>query len=89
MRKVNTAAWLKSTLAKSRVTKKYQATIPAPVRKRLGLKPGDSILFEESKPTGAIILRRAELIDLEYLEAMEGTLSEWNSENDDRAYRDL
>jgi antitoxin PrlF len=89
MSKENTAVKIKSVLAKSRVTKKYQATIPAPVRKRLGLKPGDSILFEESTPAGAIILRRAEPIDLEYLEALEGTLSEWNSENDDRAYRDL
>jgi len=89
MRKERFAAKVKSVLAKSRVTKKYQATIPAPIRKRLGLKPGDSILFEESKPTGAIILRRADPIDLEYLEALEGTLSEWNSENDDRAYRDL
>jgi antitoxin PrlF len=89
MGKVCSAAKVKSVLAKSRLTKKYQATIPAPVRKRLGLKPGDSILFEESKPTGAIILRRGDPIDLEYLEALEGTLSEWNSENDDRAYRDL
>ncbi|HEY1852920.1 MAG TPA: AbrB/MazE/SpoVT family DNA-binding domain-containing protein [Candidatus Binataceae bacterium] len=89
MRKVSNAAKVKSVVAKSRVTKKYQATIPAPVRQRLGLRPGDSILFEESKPTGAIILRRADPIDLEYLEALEGTLSEWNSENDDRAYRDL
>ena len=89
MGKVSNAAKVKSVLAKSRVTKKYQATIPAPVRKRLGLKPGDSILFEESKPAGAIVLRRADPIDLEYLEALEGTLSEWNSENDDRAYRDL
>jgi antitoxin PrlF len=89
MRKVSNAAKVKSVVAKSRVTKKYQATIPAPVRQRLGLRPGDSILFEESKPTGAIILLRADPIDLEYLEALEGTLSEWNSENDDRAYRDL
>jgi antitoxin PrlF len=89
MSKVIIAAKVRSVLAKSRVTKKYQATIPAPVRKRLGLKAGDSILFEESKPTGTITLRRANPIDLEYLEALQGTLSEWNSENDDRAYRDL
>jgi AbrB family looped-hinge helix DNA binding protein len=89
MTKATNAAKVKSVLAKSRLTKKYQATIPAPVRKRLGLKAGDSILFEESKPTGAIMLRRANPIDLEYLEALQGTLNEWNSENDDRAYRDL
>ena len=76
-------------MIRSRLTKKYQATIPAPVRKKLGLKPGDSILFEESKPTGTIILRRAEPLDIEYLAALEGTLSEWDSENDARSYRDL
>ena len=34
-------------------------------------------------------LRDSESLDLEFLCALEGTLSEWNSENDDRAYRDL
>ena len=89
MRKLSSVARKSYPIAKSRLTVKYQATIPAPVRKRLGLSPGDSILFEESKPTGAIILRRAEPLDLEYLEALERTLSEWDSENDELAYRDL
>ncbi len=89
MRKVSSTANAKSAVAKSRLTKKYQATIPALVRKQLGLKPGDAIMFEESKPTGTIILRRAEPLDLEYLEALEHTLSEWDSENDDHSYRDL
>jgi hypothetical protein len=38
-------------------------------------------MFEESK--------NAAPLDLEYLQALEQTLDEWNSENDDRAYRDL
>jgi antitoxin PrlF len=75
MRKVSSVARKSAPIAKSRLTIKYQATIP--------------ILFEESKPTGAIILRRAEPLDIEYLEALERTLSEWDSENDERAYRDL
>jgi antitoxin PrlF len=75
-------------LATSRLTSKGQATIPAPVRKRLHLKPGDSVVFEESK-TGTVCVRKAEPLEIEFLSALEGTLSEWNSENDDKAYGDL
>lgn len=75
-------------IAKSRLTSKSQATVPARVRKRLNLKPGDTVIFEEAAD-GAVCIRKAELLDLEFLSALETTLSEWNSENDDRAYRDL
>jgi len=33
--------------------------------------------------------REAEPLDLEFLSALEKTLSEWNSENDENAYSDL
>lgn len=75
-------------IASSRLTTKGQATVPLSVRKRLHLKPGDTVLFEESE-TGAIRIRKAEPLDLEFLSALEKTLSEWNSKNDERAYRDL
>lgn len=75
-------------IAKSRLTIKSQATVPARVRKRLNLKPGDTVIFEETAD-GAVCIRKAEPLDLEFLSALETTLSEWNSENDDRAYRDL
>lgn len=78
----------RSVRAISRVTSKGQATIPAQVRAKLNLKPGDSVIFEESK-AGAIYLRKAEPLDVEFLSALQGTLSEWNSENDDKAYGDL
>jgi antitoxin PrlF len=58
------------------------------VRKRLHLKPGDTVIFEKSE-AGAISIRKAEPLDLEFLPALEKPLSEWNSENDDRAYCDL
>ena len=74
-------------IAKSRLTSKSQATVPAGVRKRLSLKPGDMLLFEESE-AGTISIRKAEPLDIEFLSALETTLSEWNSDNDDRAYRD-
>lgn len=75
-------------IASSRLTSKSQATVPASVRKKLNLKPGDTVIFEESEP-GTVRIRKAEPLDLEFLSALENTLSEWNSENDDRAYRDL
>ena len=75
-------------IASSRLTSKGQATVPATVRKKLNLKAGDTIIFEESA-AGSVCLRKAEPLDLEFLSALEKTLSEWNSENDEQAYRDL
>jgi antitoxin PrlF len=75
-------------IASSRLTSKGQATVPAKVRKKLHLEPGDTVIFGESE-AGLICLRKGEPLDLEFLSALEGTLSEWNSENDDQAYRDL
>jgi antitoxin PrlF len=75
-------------IAASRLTSKSQATVPAAVRKRLNLHPGDTVVFEESA-AGAVSIRKAAPLDLEFLAALESTLAEWNSENDDRAYRDL
>ena len=75
-------------LASSRLTSKGQATVPAAVRRQLALKPGDTVIFEQSS-AGTVYLRKAEPLDLEFLSALEKTLSEWNSENDEQAYRDL
>ncbi len=75
-------------IASSRLTSKSQTTVPAAVRKRLNLRPGDTVIFEEAEP-GTARIRKAEPLDLEFLTALEGTLSEWNSDNDERAYRDL
>jgi len=71
----------------SKVTSKYQATIPLAVRRKLGLKPGDAVVFEIENDT--ITVRRATALDREYAKALEGTLSEWLSKEDDEAYRGL
>lgn len=75
-------------LATSRITSKSQITIPAAVRTKLNLGPGDTLMFEESE-TGTVYIRKSEPFDTEFLSALEGTLSEWNSENDNKAYGDL
>jgi len=75
-------------IASSRLTSKGQATVPLPVRKKLHLEPGDTLVFEESQ-AGTVRIRKAEPLDLEFLKALERTLSEWNSDNDEKAYDDL
>ncbi len=71
----------------SKVTSKYQATIPLAVRRKLGLKPGDAVVFEIEND--AVTVRRATVLDREYAKALEGTLSEWLSKEDEEAYRGL
>jgi AbrB family looped-hinge helix DNA binding protein len=71
----------------SKVTSKYQATIPLKVRKLLGIKQGDAVVYDIKN--GEVRLRRATPMDLVYSSAVAATLTEWNSRADDDAYRDL
>ncbi len=71
----------------SRLTKKYQATVPEPVRRFLQLKAGDRIAFEIEENT--ITVRKASDADLEFARSLETMLSEWSSPFDEEAYRDL
>ncbi|MBC2716912.1 MAG: AbrB/MazE/SpoVT family DNA-binding domain-containing protein [Desulfobacteraceae bacterium] len=71
----------------SKLTKKYQATVPEVVRKKLGLSAGDVIAFEIDNDI--IKLRKARPIDIEFSSALVPTLSEWESQNDEEAYYDL
>ena len=73
--------------AKSKLTSKYQTTIPQEVRKLLLLRKGDEVVFEIEN--GQVVLRKATALDLEYLSSVESTLSEWNSDNDEEAYKGL
>lgn len=71
----------------SKLTSKFQATIPLAVRRKLGLKPGDAVVFEIENDV--ITVRRATALDWEYAKSLEGTLTEWLSKEDDEAYRGL
>ena len=73
--------------ATSKLTKKYQATVPEVVRKKLKLNAGDVIAFEIEDEI--IKLRKARPIDIEFSSALVPTLSEWESQNDEEAYNDL
>lgn len=75
------------TITTSRLTSKYQATIPGAVRQALDLRAGDVISFEIED--GEIRLRKARPLDLAFTHAVEGNLSEWESDTDEEAYREL
>ncbi len=66
----------------STLSAKGQTTIPGPVRKRLGLEPGDVLRYEVTSE-GTIQLHKVRRIDVAWAQAIEGTLSEWLSEADD------
>lgn len=75
-------------LAIAKITAKGQTTIPQDVRTALHVAPGDMIAWEVGAD-GTAIVRRAQPLDLEYLRAVEGTLSEWAGKADEEAYRGL
>ena len=71
----------------SRLTGKYQATVPASVRRTLGVGAGDRIAWEVNGDT--VVLSRAKLKDDSFEAALIDTLSEWASAEDEAAWRDL
>ena len=75
------------TSATSKLTSKYQATIPKSVREHLGLAAGDTVLFHLDGDR--VTLERAQPVDLVYLRALESTLSEWLSDADEEAFDGL
>jgi len=73
----------------SKLTTKCQATIPEKIRGILNLQAGDSVVFDITQDE-KVFIRKATPIDFEFAQALEGTLvSEWLSEYDEEAYRDL
>ncbi len=75
-------------IAVPKITAKGQTTIPQDVRAALHVAPGDLIAWEVGAD-GTATVRRVQPMDVEYLRAVEGTLSEWASEADEDAYRGL
>ena len=75
-------------VAVGKITAKGQTTIPQDVRAALQVAPGDLIAWEVGTD-GTARVRRVQPIDLEYLRAVQGTLSEWTSAADEEAYRGL
>ena len=72
----------------SKVSSKGQVTIPIEVRKVLGIQPGDFIEYEIQEGKGAL-LRRVSPFDAAFHHALNDTLEEWASPEDDEAFSDL
>ena len=72
----------------SKITAKGQTTVPREVRAALDSKPGD-LLAWDVQPGGRVAVRRIQPMDLEYMKAVQGTLSEWHTAEDEKAYGKL
>ena len=72
----------------SKITSKGQTTVPQEVRNVLKSKPGD-LLAWEIDDKGDVSVRRVRPVDVEYLRAVEKTMSEWGTAEDEAAYGDL
>ena len=66
----------KAMTAIGKITVKGQTTIPREIRAALKVKSGDLLAWDVS-PSGHVEVRRVQPLDIEYLWALEGTLSEW------------
>jgi antitoxin PrlF len=77
-----------SRRAVSKLTSKYQTTVPAPVREALLLEKGDALLFEIAED-GLVTVRKAVPTDDALERALGASLAEWESPEDEQAYRDL
>lgn len=69
-------------MIQSRITSKAQTTIPAPVRKALGLREGDLVAYRIEE--GRVIMTRAEPVEDPF-----ATFSEWSSQADRDGYADF
>lgn len=72
----------------AKITAKGQTTVPREIRTLLEIGPGDLIAWEVEQD-GRVAVRRVRPLDLEYLQAIQSTLSEWGSSEDEATYRDL
>lgn len=73
-----------SRAASARLSTKAQLVIPKRIRDRLGIGPGDRVLFVERE--GEVVIRP---VPREAAEDPLAVFTEWSGEADERAYDDL
>lgn len=72
----------------SKVTVKGQVTLPKEIRERLHVKAGDILAYEVQG--NGVMVRKLAPFDREWHQALSATLAgEWNSPEDEEAFRDL
>lgn len=74
-------------LATTKITSKGQISVPKSIRERLGVKPGDTLVYEASG--NAVTLKRLEPFDAALHAALAETLNAWDSPEDDAAFSHL
>lgn len=73
----------------TKLTSKFQTTIPASVRKAMGLKKGDHLL-QRVLPSGALFITKIDAEEYGWLKlAQDSFAKEWLSPEDEEAFRDL
>ena len=71
----------------ARLTSKGQVTVPKEVRFQLNLEAGDVLSF--AVEGGEVRVRKVGLFDPAWHLALSATIDEWNSAEDNEAFRDL
>ena len=71
----------------SKLSTKGQVTIPAGLRKAIGIKPGDMVAYELRGKS--LKIKKIDPFDAAYHVAVAETLGEWNSPEDEEAFNDL
>lgn len=71
----------------SKLSSKSQVTLPKEVRAALKLHAGDVIAYQIEGDV--VSLRRVEPFDAAFHQALNTTLDEWSSDEDEEAFRDL
>jgi AbrB family looped-hinge helix DNA binding protein len=71
----------------ARISSKGQSTIPAEIRRKLAVRPGDSIGFVIDGER--VTLQKVQPLDAAFLRLATEAFSEWNSPEADEAFRDL
>ncbi len=71
----------------SKISSKGQVTLPKRVRERLGAEPGDLVAYEFKGDT--VTITRIKPFDKVFHASVGQTLDEWNTPEDDEAFRGL
>ncbi len=71
----------------AKLTSKGQMTIPKRLRERFHMEAGDLVAL--SVEGDRIVMHKITPESDDYLQAVEGTLAEWRSPEDEKAWRDL
>jgi antitoxin PrlF len=71
----------------SKITSKSQTTLPKAVRDRLQVQPGDALVY--TFEGDSVRIQKATALDIAWHSAISNTLEEWNTPEDDEAFRNL